>query len=101
MKHMSQAYTWVESSTLIKTGWLCAHYAHGQEVPAWLHQALSHVQQQTDKSCLSAVVLPACGREDSLVVITLGDFLFWSHHRAVFNVSVVKSRPDAYSSKEE
>ena len=68
--------------TMIETGWLCAQYMHGQEMPAWLHQTLAQGRQPIEESHLSVIVLPGSGRDDSLVVMTLHDFLHWSHRRA-------------------
>jgi hypothetical protein len=91
----------IVDGTVIETGWLCAQYMHGKEVPVWLHQTLAHVRQQTNKHDLRVVMLPACGREDSLVVMTLRDFLLWSHRRARLNGPVAGSSPCIYPSKEE
>lgn len=79
------------NSTVIETSWLHAQYVHGKDVPAWLHQMLAHIRPQTNKHYLSVVVLPACGREDSLVVMTLGDFLLWSHRHATLNIPGTRS----------
>lgn len=91
----------VVDGTVIGTGWLCAQYAHGKGVPAWLYHMLTHVRQQAGKPCLSVVVAPVCGRDERLVVVTLGDFLLWSHRRAKLNGLVAGSSLRAYPLKEE
>lgn len=101
VKQMRQARLWVEISTPIKAGWLCAHYTHGQDVSTWLHQTLAHVRQQTGQCQLPVVVVSACGREDNLVVMTLGDFLRWSHRRVVLNILTAESSPPRYTDKED
>ncbi len=85
----------IVDSTAIETGWLCAHCVHGKDVPAWLHPILAHVRQQADKCQLPVVVLPTCGRDESLVVMTLQDFLLWSHRRTALIIPATESSPDA------
>jgi hypothetical protein len=89
----------IVDSTVIETGSLYAQYVHGKDVPMWLHQMLAHVQQQTGNCQLPVLVVPVCGRDNSLVVMTLRDFLLWSHRCAAFNVSAAESSP--YPSEEE
>lgn len=98
---IERKYPNIENSTVIKTGWLCAHYTHGQNVPAWLHQTLAHIRQQASKGQLPVVVVPDCEQDERLVVITLKDFLFWSHRCLALNIPMAERSPYTFTSKEE
>lgn len=70
-------------STAIETGWLCARYAHGKALPAWLYQTMARVRQQAGAGRLPILILPTGERQESLVVMTLREFLIWSQQRTV------------------
>lgn len=79
--------------TNIRTGWLYAQYAHGKNVPPWLHQLLAHVREQAGADRLPIVILSVSSQTENLVVLTLHDFLTWSQREPAVSAASTSSAP--------
>jgi hypothetical protein len=58
-------------------GYLVAECKHRQSLPAWLTGALAKVRSQAGPDQLGILVLHEAGAHDSLVCVSLKDWLDW------------------------
>jgi len=66
-----------KSTPDVVTPWLTVECKHRTALPRWLVDALSKVRRQAYPSRLGVVVLHEAGRHDSIVCLSLSDFVDW------------------------
>ncbi|MCC7354531.1 MAG: hypothetical protein IT330_12345 [Anaerolineae bacterium] len=61
----------------VVSDWLCVECKHRKVLPQWLTAAAAKIRGQAGPNRLGITVLHAKGRRDSLVLLSLHDFVDW------------------------
>ena len=61
----------------VVTPWIVAECKHRQTLPRWIVDALANARRHAGSDKLGIAVLHEHGRHDSLVVLSLADFVDW------------------------